>query len=55
MDFKIPNKIKKMSLLKVLKLTAGAWADHDWKEYDRLEAKRRRRELAASRERKNAY
>ncbi len=46
---------KKESLLEVLERTRGAWANEDWKEYDRQEKARRKFELAASRKRQKAW
>lgn len=44
---------KKESLAEILRRTQGAWADMDWKEYDKQEKERRKLELAASARRKS--
>ncbi len=46
---------KKKSLLEVLEETRGAWADMDWKEYDKQEKARRRLELAAAKKMREAW
>jgi len=42
-------------LLKVLEKTQGAWADSDWKEFDKREKQRRRLELKEAKKAKNAW
>ena len=46
---------KKESFADILKRTQGAWADIDWKAYDKEEKERRAFELKASEKRKNAW
>ena len=46
---------KKKSLLEILEETRGAWADMDWKKYDRREKERRIIELAATRKNRKAW
>ena len=46
---------KKETVLEVLERTRGAWADMDWKEWDKKEKTRRKFELAASRKRQKAW
>lgn len=46
---------KKETVLEVLERTRGAWADMDWKEWDKKEKARRKFELAASRKRQKAW
>lgn len=46
---------KKKSLLEILEETRGAWADMDWKEYDKKEKMRRKFELAAVKKMREAW
>ncbi len=46
---------KKKSLLEVLEETRGAWADMDWKDYDKKEKARRKFELAAAKKMREAW
>lgn len=46
---------KKKSLLEILEETRGAWADMDWKEYDKKEKARRKFELAATKKMREAW
>lgn len=42
-------------LLKVLKETQGAWANEDWDAYDKMEKRRRKIELAATKRNKKIW
>lgn len=46
---------KKGSLLKVLERTRGAWADMDWKAYEKKEKERKKIELVATRRNRRAW
>ncbi len=46
---------KRKTLLEILEETRGAWADMDWKKYDREEKARRKFELAAAKKMREAW
>lgn len=46
---------KRETLLEILDRTRGAWADIDWKQWDKKGKERRKFELAASRRRQKAW
>ena len=52
---RVITKEEEPDLLKVLKKTQGAWANSDWKEFDKREKIRRRLELNAVKKAKNAW
>lgn len=52
---RIVTKEEEPDLLKVLEKTQGAWANSDWKEFDKREKIRRRLELKAAKKAKNAW
>lgn len=45
---------KKKTLLEILEETRGAWADMDWKEYNKKEKARRKFEIEAAKRMKKA-